>query len=205
MIDRLSGLLVDCDLTQAVIDVNGVGYAVLIPMSTYDKLPHAGSEVKLLIHMHVREDALQLFGFADETQRRLFRLLITVSGIGCRLALNVLSCMSVESFCRTVLDGDIKLLTRVNGLGKRSAERLIVELREKVAEIEPAAAYPSAKGGDTSIVNRAEARDAIAALETLGFKSDKARKTVQAICVEAGDSGIKAEDLIRKALKALNS
>ena len=204
MIDRLSGKLVECDLTAAVVDVHGVGYAVLIPMSTYDKLSRVGTDVQLLTHLYVREDAMQLFGFATENERRLFRLLITVSGVGCRLALNVLSCMSVESFCRTIMDGDTKQLTRVNGLGKRSAERLVVELREKVAEIEPRAAYPAA-GDDTSQVATREAQDAIAALETLGFKSDKARKTVQSICAEAGDGEVKAEDLIRKALKALNS
>ncbi|MFO7821152.1 MAG: Holliday junction branch migration protein RuvA, partial [Lentisphaeria bacterium] len=194
----------ECDLTQAVVDVNGVGYAILIPMSTYDKLPRVGGDVQLLCHLYVREDALQLFGFADATERRLFRLLITVSGVGCRLALNVLSCMSVESFCRTVMDGDIKQLTRVNGLGKRSAERLVVELREKVAEIEPRAAYPATGGGEAKIASR-EAQDAVAALETLGFKTEKARRTVQKICTDAGDSELKADDLIRKALKALNS
>lgn len=204
MIDRLSGRLVECDLTQAVIDVNGVGYEILIPMSTHDKLPRVGSDVQLFCHMYVREDALQLFGFADQAERRLFRLLITVSGVGCRLALNVLSCMSVESFCRTVMDGDLKQLTRVNGLGKRSGERLLVELREKVAEIEPRAAYPETRDGEAGVATR-EAQDAITALETLGFKSDKARQTVQAICVETGNGQIKADELIRKALKAHNS
>jgi Holliday junction DNA helicase RuvA len=202
VIDRLSGKLAACDLTEVVVDVHGVGYAVTVPLSTYDRLPRAGDAVELYTHLHVRDDALQLFGFADPQERRLFRLLITVSGIGPRLALKVLSCMSVPSFCAAVLDGDVKALTRVNGLGKRSAERLVVELREVISEVEPAAAFGA--GREEPPVSQ-QVQDAVAALATLGFRPEAARKTVQKLCTELPAAEQSAENLIRCALQALNS
>ncbi len=136
MIDRISGILAACDLTEIVVDVGGIGFALTVPLSTYDRLPAVGSSVQLFGHLHVREDQFVLYGFADPQERRLFRLLITVSGIGPRMALNVLSCMPITTFCQAVAEGDIKALTRISGFGKRSAERLVVELREKVSEID---------------------------------------------------------------------
>lgn len=200
MIDRLNGTLVECEVTGAVVDVGGVGYALTIPMSTYDRLPRIGTPVLLLTHLHVREDAMQLFAFSTSEERRLFRLLITVSGVGPRLALNVLSCMPVGTFCKTIAQGDIKSLTRVNGLGKKSAERLIVELKGRIDEIDPEAALGSA--GEPL---PQAALDAIAALETLGFKADKARKTVDILCTQLPQADHSAENLIRKALQQLNS
>ena len=202
MITQLSGRLVTAELTEAVVDVNGVGYAVSVPMSTYDKLPRPGGEVVLLTHLQVREDAMQLFGFWTDEERRLFRLLITVSGVGPRLALNILSCMSVRGFCRTIAAGDVKGLSRVNGIGKRSAERLVVELKERVEEIEPAAALA---GADQDVTGSREAQDAIAALETLGFKGEVARRTVRKLCAELPADQRTAEQLIRKALAAVNA
>ena len=202
MIDRLCGKLAACDLTHVVVDVHGVGYAVTVPMSTYDELDRVGAGVELLTHLNVRDDLMELYGFATESERRLFRLLITVSGIGPRIALNVLSCMPVATFCRVILDEDLKALTRVNGLGKRSAERLLVELREKVTEIEPEAAY--AAGSEAAQLSQ-QAQDAVGALETLGFKGEKARRTIQTLCSELPASEQTAEVLIRKALSTLNS
>jgi Holliday junction DNA helicase RuvA len=202
MIARLRGTLLESDLTTAVIDVHGLGYAVSVPMSTYDKLPRVGEPVDLHTHFHVREDTQQLFGFATVQERELFRLLITVSGVGPRLALNVLSCMSVKAFCRTILDEDVKALSKVNGIGKRSAERLVVELRERVGDVAPEAAFDAA--GGESAVSR-EAQDAITALETLGFRADAARKAVTALCTDAAPERPTAENLIRKALSILNS
>ena len=199
MIDRLRGNLIETEPTRAVIDVGGVYYSVTIPVSTYEQLPHNDTEVEILTHLHVREDALELYGFGKAHERQLFRLLITVSGIGCRLALNVLSSMSVQSFCQTIEDSNIKQLSKVNGLGKRSAERLVVELKEKVTEIEPGVAYQQEQ---TSVSQ--EAQDAVAALETLGFKTERARKTVQNICSNLPESEQKAQLLIRKALQILN-
>lgn len=200
MIDRLRGRLIDSDPTRAVVDVNGVCYSVTIPVSTYDQLPKPEADIELTTHFHVREGVMELYGFADPHERELFRLLITVSGIGCRLALNVLSSMSVATFCNTITEANIKQLSKVNGLGKRSAERLVVELREKITEIEPRAAYQQS----SDAISR-EAQDAVAALETLGFKNEKARGTVQKLCEEMPESEQSAQVLIRQALKRLNT
>jgi Holliday junction DNA helicase RuvA len=201
VIDRISGILAACDLTEIVVDVGGIGFALTVPLSTYDRLPAVGSSVQLFGHLHVREDQFVLYGFADPQERRLFRLLITVSGIGPRMALNVLSCMPITTFCQAVAEGDIKALTRISGFGKRSAERLVVELREKVSEIDPAAAL----GGSGAAVLSSAAQDAVAALETLGFRGDTARKAVSKLAEELPPSEQTAEEFIRRALRDLNS
>ena len=202
MISRLTGKMVVCEPTEVVVDVGGVGYAVTIPMSTFDRLPAAGGEVLLHTHLNVREDALQLYGFATLDERRLFLLLMTVSGVGPRLALNALSCLPVDALCRAIAAGDLKALSRVSGIGKRTAERLVLELREKVAEIAPAAAVA---GAPVRAVASRAAQDAVHALETLGFKGDAAQKAVVRLQEELPASEQTAENLIRKALQALNS
>jgi Holliday junction DNA helicase RuvA len=171
-------------------------------MSTYDKLPREGEQVTLLTHLCVREDNWQLYGFASTEERALFRLLMSVSGIGPRLALNVLSCMPVRAFCETILNADIKALSRISGIGKRSAERLVVELREKVEDISPEAALGHGPAEDTW---SRDAQDAVTALETLGFKSEAARKAVQKVLEQETNQKPSAENLIRKALAVLNS
>ena len=205
MITRLTGKLVECEITEVVLDVHGVGYAVTIPMSTYDKLPRIGADVTLYTHLHVREDLMQLFGFASVEERQLFRVLQTVNGIGPRIALNVLSCMPIDGFCQAVAAGDLKAISRVNGVGKRTAERIVVELRDKVAEIAPGVAI-AGKGGASGVKPATrEAQDAVAALETLGFKGDMAVRTVAQLCAELGPKDQTAENLIRRALQLLNS
>ena len=127
MISRLTGKLVESDLTEAVIDVNGIGFSVSIPMSTFEKLPTVGGAVSLYTVLQVREDNMQLFGFATKEERTLFNLLTaTVSGIGPKLALNVLSCISIDGFIRAVSESDVKALSKINGIGKRTAERMVV-------------------------------------------------------------------------------
>ena len=185
---------------EVVVDVQGVGYHVSVPLSTFDRLPRQGEAVRLFTHLHVREDLMQLFGFATREERQLFLLLLEVSGIGPRLALNILSGMSVERFAQALVAEDLKALAKINGIGKRSAERLVVELREKIKRIAPAAGFAA-----PAAALPADAQDAVSALETLGFKTDAARKVVQAICAEAGDNPPTAENLIRKALAKLNS
>jgi len=199
VISRLRGRLLECDVTGVLVDIQGVGFAVAVPLSTFDHLPKVGEEVVLHTWLAVREDSLTLYGFSSVAERSLFLLLLTVTGIGPRLALNILSCLPVSSFCAAVAEGDIKTLTRINGIGKRSAERLVVELRDRVAEI-----APSLAGRAAPAVSR-EAVDAIAALETLGFKSEAARQAVQAVCEQSKDTQASAESLIRKALALLNS
>ncbi len=200
MIAHLHGILAECELTEVVVDVHGVGYHVSVPLSTFDRLPRQGETVHLLTHLQVREDLMQLFGFATREERQLFLLLLDVTGIGPRLALNILSCMSVERFAQALMAEDLKALAKINGIGKRSAERLVVELREKIKRVAPAAGL-AAPATTLSV----DAQDAVSALETLGFKADAARKVVQAICAEAGNKPPTAENLIRKALAKLNS
>jgi Holliday junction DNA helicase RuvA len=203
VISRLSGKLVECEVTGVVLDVGGVGYALAVPMSTFDRLPRTGEPVTLHTYLAVREDSLTLYGFASLPERALFLLLLGVSGVGPRTALNVLSCMPVPSFCTAVSQGDVKALTRISGIGKRSAERLVVELRDRVADVVPEAGFERPASGQG--VTSREAADAVAALETLGFKNEAARKAVQSLCAAAGTEKVSVENLIRKALAILNS
>ena len=135
MIAQIRGTLISSSFTEAVVDVGGVGYRAFIPMSTFDTLPQPGGEVTLLTHMHVREDAIILFGFATRQEQAAFELLITVNGIGAKTALNIMSCMNITSLCAAIAGGDIKTLKRISGVGPKSAERMIVELRDKVDAI----------------------------------------------------------------------
>ncbi len=201
MISRLTGKLLESDFTEAVIDVNGIGFSVSIPMSTFEKLPKVGGAVSLFTVMQVREDSMQLFGFATKEERTLFNLLTaTVSGIGPKLALNVLSCVSIDGFIRAVMESDIKALSKINGIGKRTAERMVLELKDKL-NVFGSASVPTAAPG--AAAKSQAAMDASAALETLGYKRDAAEKAVQAIASENPD--FTAEELIRRALAALNS
>lgn len=199
MIARLRGELIESSFTSCVIDCRGVGYAVAIPISTFDHLPHVGEETTLLIHTQVREDAIALFGFGTPEERDLFRLLQNVSGIGAKLALNVLSAMPVANFCAAIANGDLKMLSRINGVGKRTAERMIVELREKVASLGAAA-----DGDPIPNDKAAAANDAALALEQLGFKRDAIDKVLRQLIAELPDSECDCENLLRRALLLLN-
>src|ERR1041385_8561446 len=142
MITFLHGKLVAALPTQVIVDVRGVGYEILIPLSSFDKLPAPGQEVHLLTHLAIREDAHVLYGFMTAAERDLFRLLIhTVSGIGPKIALNVLSGMNVTALRGAVASGDVKRLSQINGIGKKTAERIVVELKDKIGQ---AAALESA-------------------------------------------------------------
>ena len=135
MIARLTGIVAESGFSGCVLDVHGVGYEVAIPVSTFEKLPQPGGEARLFIHTQVREDAIQLFGFATVEEKNLFRQLLNVSGIGGKLALSVLSAMPVQNFCAAVQSSDVKSLSRIPGIGKRTAERLVVELKDKVTSV----------------------------------------------------------------------
>ena len=197
MIGYLSGTLLERDFSSCLVDVNGVGYELSIALSTFDKLPLEGGKVKLFVHTQVREDAITLFGFADKAERALFRKLIDVSGVGGKLALNVLSSMPVANFCSAVDAGDVKALSRINGIGKRTAERLVVELKGRLENSDPAAA-PVDPGNSA-------ASDACAALEQLGFKRDTVNKCINALLAELPENEHNTENLLRKALVRLNS
>ncbi len=206
MIARLTGILVEAEPTEIIVDVQGVGYSVSVPLSTFDKLPPVGQQVTIHTHVHLREDCMQLFGFATKEERALFRMLMdNVQGVGPKVALNVLSCVSLDSFVTSVANGDVKALSRINGVGKRTAERMVVELKDKIDAIGKgvigsavAASGNAAKPGIAQ-----EALDAIAALESLGYKRDAAEKAVRSAAEK--EEGASTEQLLRKALAILNS
>ena len=196
MIGSLTGIVDDSCFSQCTIDVNGVGYDVEIPLSTFDKLPQPGNRTKLLIHTQVREDAITLFGFATAEERDLFRVLISISGIGGKLALNILGAMPAQNFCSAVDSGDVKALSLINGIGKRTAERIIVELKGKLPE--------SSIAGSTVIANAgANTSDAALALEKLGFKRDAINKALGELVTELPPDQQTTENLTVQALAKL--
>ena len=202
MIAFLRGRLAIKDLTHVVVDVQGVGYDLLVPLSTYDKLPRVGEEVTLVTTLVHREDAMVLYGFGTESERQLFLVLVnTVSGVGPKLALNILSSMPVDSFCAAIAGNDLKALTRISGIGKRSAERLVVELHDRIGDLAPAV---SVSGKAPAVPLDKGAEDAVAGLITLGFKPDAARTAVRELAAELPREEATAQNLIRKALARLN-
>ena len=202
MIARLSGTLLESTFVSMVLDVNGVGYFVNIPMSTYDTLPREGGEVSVHTHLHVREDALELYGFATKDELELFALLRSVSGIGPKVALNILSSMTVANFCAAVAAGDVKTLTRLKGLGKKTAERLVLELKGKVEQIAPESLFGSQETVSQGVAKAAE--EAIMALVQLGFKYEDASKSVHSSAKAMEESECTAENLIKKSISSLN-
>ncbi len=199
MIAHLRGVLLESAFNSCVVDVNGVGYEVAIALSTFDKLPRTGEEVSLFIHTQVREDAITLFGFASAEERELFRALIAVSGIGGKLALNILGAMPAANFRAAVASGDIKALSRINGIGKRTAERLVVELRDKLGDTGAIVAID----GKPAEVNAAIG-DTASALEQLGFKRDQINRVLNELINELPESEQNTESLLRAAIIRLN-
>ena len=204
MIASLSGTLNYADFHEAVLDVNGVGYLVYIPLSTYDRLPQPGNKANLFTYLNVREDALDLYGFATKEEKELFVLLKSVSGIGPKVALNVLSSMSVERFCSAVASGDVKTVTSLKGLGKKTAERLVLELKNKVSVISPTAEYSSEeKGANPELATMIE--EAALALIGLQVRQDVAYSAVRKIASEIDSKELTTQLLITKALTSVNS
>lgn len=200
MITFLEGTLVEALPTQVIVAVHGVGYQVLIPLSSFDKLPAPGSQIKILTHLQVREDAHVLFGFMSTAERDLFRLLVNnVSGIGPKTALDVLSGISVTNFKAAVVNGDAGLLAKTKGIGKKTAERIIVELKDKVGI---AAAWEAASAAHAPTPEERQVNDAVLGLIALGYKQVDAHKAVKQV-QEKGGTGQTTEDLIRQALKML--
>ena len=195
MISFLKGKLAEAVPTQVVIDVNGVGYEVLIPLSSFDKLPMPGGEVTLLTHLAIRDDAHVLYGFSTETERDLFRQLIRhVSGIGPKLALNVLSGTTPASFRAAVAHGDVKALSCISGVGKKTAERIVVELKDKLGDEDVLTSGTSATADDQKMA------DAISALIALGSKPKDAQDAIRAAITMLGpDQPVDA--LVRAALQ----
>lgn len=200
MIAFLHGTLVDALPTQVTLDVRGVGYDVLIPLSSFDRLPPLGQEIRLLTHLSIREDAHTLYGFVTDGERELFRLLIhTVSGIGPKIALNILSGMPTAGFRAAVAGGDIKALSQISGVGRKTAERIVVELKDKVGgnaatALPGASPRPAVPGPEQAI------HDAVLALVALGFRQPEAYETVRAAQAVLGTQA-SVEQLVRASLR----
>ena len=197
MITFLKGTLEDALPTKVVIEVNGIGYELLIPLSSFEKLPGLGKAVVLKTQLVVREDSQTLYGFATEDERDMFKMIQSVSGIGPRLALNVLSGMAVDSFKLAIGSGDVKRLSSINGIGKKTAERMVLELKDKVDHLH--GDLPTALGQVPGDLDKSIS-DTVAALEALGSKSAEAQKAAQAAKAMLGDQA-SVEELVRAALK----
>ncbi|WP_417500296.1 Holliday junction branch migration protein RuvA [Methylophaga sp.] len=196
MIGRLRGIIIEKQPPELVLDVHGVGYELSAPMSTFFNLPAVNEEVMLFTHMVVREDAQLLYAFATERERLLFRSLLKVNGVGAKLALTILSGSDVDTFARSVQEGDTASLTRLPGVGKKTAERLIVEMRDRLKEVS------SAMGIDTIVsdmpMTTAGAKsEAVEALVALGYKPGEADKMLRSFDSE----GMTTEQIIRQALQ----
>lgn len=193
MIAFLSGTLFEKSPAEIILEVHGIGYELLIPLSTYDRLPPEGHPCKLLVHDHIREDAHLLFGFASPSERELFRLLLNVSGIGPKTALSALSGMNPRELRTCIAERNIKRLAKLPGIGKKTAERITVELNDKINPLESFAADP-----DESPLS-ANCRDAVLALTALGHTQDAAIKAVRAIS-QSPNPPQSTEDIIKLAL-----
>lgn len=195
MIGRLSGILVESRPDRALLDVGGVGYEVSIPLGTYTALPKAGERATLHVHTHVREDALLLFGFATREERSLFERLLSVSGIGPRVALTVLSGLPLTELVAAIVAQDARRLATIPGIGRKLAERLGLELKEKLADLAPGA--PATGAVERSSVSE----DAVAALQNLGYRPAQAEAAVTAAAREADAGDLSA--LLQAALRSL--
>jgi Holliday junction DNA helicase RuvA len=198
MITFLKGILIEALPTRAIVEVNGVGYEILIPLSSYDKLPGPGQELKILTHLAVREDAHILYGFMSAAERDLFRLLINnVSGIGPKIAINVLSGISVVAFRGAVANADVKALSNISGIGKKTAERIVVELKDKIGA---AGAWEAASAQRSLSPTDQKVNDAVLALMALGFKQEEAHGAVRSAQALLGIEAT-VEELVRACLK----
>lgn len=199
MIGRLTGILLEKQPPHILLDVNGVGYEVEAPMSTFYRLPAAGEKATLHTHLVVREDAQLLYAFADKRDRQLFRELIRLNGVGPKLALSLMSGLEVDELIAAVQAEDTSALTRVPGVGKKTAERLLVELKGKFSAWETSAggAVPLVKGAAAAPAS--SSADAVSALIALGYKPQEASRAVNAI----KEDGLSSEELIRRALKSM--
>jgi len=200
MIGRLKGILISKQPPTLLLDVNGVGYEVDAPMSTFYQLPDVDEDVILHTHLVVREDAQQLCGFATEAERRMFRSLIKINGVGARLALSILSGISADDFARCIKDNDTATLVRLPGVGKKTAERLVIEMRDKLDDWQAGPTSGSEKpAGLPEVKHKSDpVEEAVSALIALGYKPPQASRMVTQI--DCHD--LSSEEIIRDALKA---
>ena len=194
MIGQLRGIILEKQPPLLLLDVHGVGYEIDAPMSTFYRLPDVGQEIILHTHLIVREDAHHLYGFSDKKERTMFRTLLKVNGVGPRMALTILSSMDTEAFVRCIANHDIASLVNLPGVGKKTAERLVIEMRDKIAPWQDQASAPItiASGSRNAMV-----QDAVSALIALGYKPQEASRAVSKI----DDGLLNSEELIRRALQ----
>ncbi len=193
MIGYLKGIIISSKPTQIILDVNGVGYKIGISINTFEKVVDK-EEVSLFIHTHVKEDSISLFGFFSEAEKEMFELLISISGIGPKIALGLLSGITVDSLKEAIQEGNVSRITAVPGIGRKTAERLVLELRSKVENLSI---------GETSKIPVSVKSEAVSALTTLGYNIKIAEKIVRDLLSEKPDYSL--EDLIKKALLNLNN
>ena len=195
MIAFLEGELVVKELARVVLNCGGVGYEVIIPLSSYDKLPDQNKICKLLIHHHISEADQKLYGFSSESEREMFKYLITINGVGPKLAVSALSGLPVNEMRRAIITGDIKTISTISGIGKKSAERIVVELRDRFGKEDPLVELSTSNepSGDNRL------RDAVLALQALGQSAEAAAKKVKAVAEDLTPK-MSVEDIIRKAL-----
>ena len=195
MIGSLIGLIKDKKPSLVLLEVNGVGYEVHIPLSTSFQLPNNGESTFILTHLVIRDDQHTLYGFATEEERKLFRTLIKISGVGAKMALTILSGINVNGFVQSVINGDVDTLVHLPGIGKKTAERLIVEMKDKIQDVTDSPELTGSAASDNNML--LEARNA---LVNLGYKSSEARKILD----KNDTTGLEVEELLRQALKSLN-
>jgi len=197
MIASIRGTLTSKSPTEVIIDTQGVGYSISIPLSTYTVIGNLNSTVTLLTFLHVREDALQLYGFATEEERSIFKLLISVSGIGPRMAQTVLSGITVPDLKHHITSANFAALTTIPGVGKKLAERLVVELRDKISKVETSSAFPPSHSDKQSQVRS----ETLMALTSLGYARPAAEKALLAALKETNGKEVTVEELIKTSLR----
>lgn len=196
VIAQITGTLAQKIPGEIIVDVNGVGYQVLIPLNVFYRLPEIGAAVSLQIFTHVREDAIQLFGFQDAAEKQLFLLLLGVSGIGPRLAVNILSGIPADELARALKEGDQVRLVAIPGVGRKLAERMIVELKDKFATLPPAGTASAKTDGSSELM-----LDAVSALVNLGYKRTEAEQRVGEV-LKRGEHSL--ENVLKEALRRLS-
>lgn len=194
MYEFLSGKVIQKEPGRLVLEVGGIGYDLIIPLSTFNALPEPGSPVKVWTHFQVREDAHQLFGFSSEEERTLFRLLLSVNGIGPKMGASILSGIGLAELQQAIVEGSIATLTSVSGIGRKTAERLVVELREKILLLPPKSKAPAS----------VRVEDSLQALLSLGYRRPEAKRALQRVVEEKKGNGFSVEELVRASLKYIS-
>lgn len=201
MIALISGKIVYKGISHIVVDAQGVGYRIFIPLTTFYELPEAGKLITLHVHTHVKQDAINLFGFYTIQERDLFQLMLSVSGIGPKMSMNILSGISVQELLRAISGSDVRKLISIPGLGKKTAERLILELKEKVLKKMMAEAMPAVDKQER--INELIREDVLSALVNLGYKSSVALNALDKV-LQVSEKEISMEQVLKKTLKILS-